>query len=169
MRKTLIRALAIGGFAATAHAADIDLSNIKIPDSLSWAGVTIYGAIDVGAGDTLSLSGTDSISNVTIDDGTGADAGGTIDITGTTTFSNVTLAVGPNSFVVRASDAAGNVSGTWNSCPCIGRHSISVVSVEWCWSICHQVRCRARNSHVRARTTALGRCKGGAWAPSAAP
>ncbi len=48
MRKTLIRALAIGGFAATAHAADLDLGNIKVPDSLSWGGVTVYGAIDVG-------------------------------------------------------------------------------------------------------------------------
>ncbi len=48
MRKTLIRALAIGGFAATAHAADVDLSNIKIPDGISWAGVTVYGTIDVG-------------------------------------------------------------------------------------------------------------------------
>jgi predicted porin len=48
VRKTLISVLAVGGLSATAHAADLGLDSLpKVPDSLSWAGVTIYGTIDV--------------------------------------------------------------------------------------------------------------------------
>ncbi len=50
MSKTLAFALAVSGFAATAHAADLDLGSIKdpLPDTLAFQGVTIYGTVDVG-------------------------------------------------------------------------------------------------------------------------
>ena len=52
VRKLLICALALGGFAASAQAADLSLSNLKdpLPEKISFAGVTIYGTIDVGYG-----------------------------------------------------------------------------------------------------------------------
>ncbi len=51
MRKSLICALALGGFAASAQAADSTLDSLKdaVPN-LTAAGVTIYGTIDVGYG-----------------------------------------------------------------------------------------------------------------------
>jgi predicted porin len=50
VRKLLICALALGGFAASAQAADLDLGSMKdpLPDTLTYKGVTVYGAIDVG-------------------------------------------------------------------------------------------------------------------------
>ncbi len=50
MHRIIASAFALAGFAATAHAADLDLSSLKdpLPDALSWHGVTIYGTIDVG-------------------------------------------------------------------------------------------------------------------------
>ncbi len=52
MRKLLICALALGGFAASAQAADFSVSNLKdpLPEKISFAGVTIYGTIDAGYG-----------------------------------------------------------------------------------------------------------------------
>ena len=52
MRKLLICALALGGFAASAQAADLGLDSLKdpLPDTLTYKGVTIYGTIDVGYG-----------------------------------------------------------------------------------------------------------------------
>ncbi len=49
MSKTLAYALALAGFTASAHAADLDIGSIKdpIPDNLTWNGVTLYGTIDV--------------------------------------------------------------------------------------------------------------------------
>ena len=50
MRKLLICALALGGFAASAQAADLSVDSLKdpLPEKLSYAGVTLYGTIDVG-------------------------------------------------------------------------------------------------------------------------
>jgi predicted porin len=50
VRKLLICALALGGFAASAQAADLGLDSMKdpLPDALTYKGVTVYGAIDVG-------------------------------------------------------------------------------------------------------------------------
>lgn len=50
VKKGLAYAFALAGFAATAQAADLDVSSIKdpLPDSLTWHGVTFYGTIDVG-------------------------------------------------------------------------------------------------------------------------
>ena len=50
MRKLLICAAALGGFAASAHAADLSADSLKdpLPDTLSYKGVTLYGTIDVG-------------------------------------------------------------------------------------------------------------------------
>ena len=50
MRKLLICALALGGFAASAQAADLSVDSMKdpLPDTLTYKGVTIYGTIDVG-------------------------------------------------------------------------------------------------------------------------
>ncbi len=50
MRKLLICAAALGGFAASAHAADLGADSLKdsLPDTLSYKGVTLYGTIDVG-------------------------------------------------------------------------------------------------------------------------
>ena len=63
MRKVLICALALGGFAASAQAADLSVDSLKdplpevsaiftgpttLPDKLSLGGVTLYGTVDVG-------------------------------------------------------------------------------------------------------------------------
>lgn len=52
MRKLLICALALGGFAASAQAADLSIDSLKdpLPDTISYHGVTIYGTVDVGYG-----------------------------------------------------------------------------------------------------------------------
>jgi predicted porin len=52
VRKLLICALALGGFAASAQAADLGLDGLKdpLPDTLTWRGVTVYGVLDVGYG-----------------------------------------------------------------------------------------------------------------------
>ena len=50
MRKLLICALALGGFVATAQAADLDEIKDPLPDTLTYKGITIYGTIDVGYG-----------------------------------------------------------------------------------------------------------------------
>ena len=52
MRKLLICALALGGFAASAQAADLSVDSLKdpLPDTISYHGVTVYGTIDVGYG-----------------------------------------------------------------------------------------------------------------------
>ncbi len=52
MRKLLICALALGGFAASAQAADLSVDSLKdpLPDTITSHGVTIYGTIDVGYG-----------------------------------------------------------------------------------------------------------------------
>jgi len=52
VRKLLICALALGGFAASAQAADLSVDSLKdpLPEKLSFAGVTVYGTIDVGYG-----------------------------------------------------------------------------------------------------------------------
>jgi predicted porin len=64
VRKLLICALALGGFAASAQAADLGLDSMKdpLPDTLTFKGVTVYGAIDIGYayqthGATLSGAG----------------------------------------------------------------------------------------------------------------
>ena len=50
--KAFAYALALASLGASAHAADLDLGNLKdpIPDTLTWNGVTLYGTIDVGYG-----------------------------------------------------------------------------------------------------------------------
>ncbi|MGA7325253.1 MAG: hypothetical protein WBX25_12365 [Rhodomicrobium sp.] len=50
MKKFLVCALALGGFAASAQAADLSLESLKdpLPETLTYKGVTIYGSIDVG-------------------------------------------------------------------------------------------------------------------------
>ena len=50
MRKLLICALALGGFAASAQAADLSVDSLKdpLPEKISFAGVTVYGTVDVG-------------------------------------------------------------------------------------------------------------------------
>ena len=51
MRKLLICALALGGFAASAQAADLSVDSLKDPlpeGPLTYKGVTFYGTIDVG-------------------------------------------------------------------------------------------------------------------------
>jgi predicted porin len=50
LKKLLVCALALCGFAATAQAADLGLDSMKdpLPDTLTFKGVTVYGAIDVG-------------------------------------------------------------------------------------------------------------------------
>ena len=52
MRKLLICALALGGFAASAQAADLSVDSLKdpLPEKLSFGGVTVYGTVDVGYG-----------------------------------------------------------------------------------------------------------------------
>jgi predicted porin len=48
--KYLVCALAITGLATAAHAADLSVDSLKdpLPDKISYAGVTLYGTIDVG-------------------------------------------------------------------------------------------------------------------------
>jgi predicted porin len=50
VRKLIICALALGGFAASAQAADLGLDSLKdpLPDTLSYKGVTLYGTVDIG-------------------------------------------------------------------------------------------------------------------------
>lgn len=51
MRKLLICALALGGFAASAQAADLSVDSLKDPlpeGPLTYKGVTFYGTVDVG-------------------------------------------------------------------------------------------------------------------------
>ncbi len=50
MKRLVICALALGGFAASAQAADLSVGGFKdpLPEKISFAGVTIYGKIDVG-------------------------------------------------------------------------------------------------------------------------
>jgi predicted porin len=50
LKKLVICALALGGFAASVQAADLGLDSMKdpLPDNLTYKGVTVYGAIDVG-------------------------------------------------------------------------------------------------------------------------
>jgi predicted porin len=50
MKRLLICALALGGFAASAHAADLSVDSLKdpLPEKISYAGVTVYGTLDVG-------------------------------------------------------------------------------------------------------------------------
>ncbi len=50
MRKLLVCAFALGGFAASAQAADLGLDSMKdpLPDTLTYQGITIYGTVDVG-------------------------------------------------------------------------------------------------------------------------
>ena len=52
MKKLLICALALGGFAASARAADLSVDSLKdpLPEKISFAGVTLYGTVDVGYG-----------------------------------------------------------------------------------------------------------------------
>jgi predicted porin len=63
MEKYVICVLALCGAFTSAQAADLDLGSMKdpIPDKLTWWGVTVYGAIDVGYGyenHGLGTSGT---------------------------------------------------------------------------------------------------------------
>lgn len=48
--KTVAFVLAATGFAASAHAADLSLDSLKdpLPDTLSYAGITFYGTVDLG-------------------------------------------------------------------------------------------------------------------------
>ncbi len=50
MRKQVICALALSGAAVSAQAADLSITSMKdpLPDTLTYAGVTIYGTVDVG-------------------------------------------------------------------------------------------------------------------------
>ncbi len=48
VRKLLICALALGGVAASAQAADLDSLKDPLPDTLTYKGVTLYGTVDVG-------------------------------------------------------------------------------------------------------------------------
>jgi predicted porin len=50
LKKLLVCTLALCGFAASAHAADLGLDSMKdpLPDALTYKGVTVYGAIDIG-------------------------------------------------------------------------------------------------------------------------
>jgi predicted porin len=52
LKKLVICALALGGFAASAQAADLDVGSLKdpLPETLTYKGITIYGVIDVGYG-----------------------------------------------------------------------------------------------------------------------
>ena len=52
MKKLLICALALGGFAASAQAADLSVDSLKdpLPEKISFAGITLYGTVDVGYG-----------------------------------------------------------------------------------------------------------------------
>jgi len=48
VKKVVICALAVGGFAVSAQAADLGSTKDPLPDTLSYAGVTLYGTVDVG-------------------------------------------------------------------------------------------------------------------------
>ena len=50
MRKLAIWAVALGGFTASAQAADLGLDSMKdpLPETISWQGITLYGTLDVG-------------------------------------------------------------------------------------------------------------------------
>jgi predicted porin len=50
VKKLVICALALGGIAASAQAADLSVDSLKdpLPDSITYKGVTVYGVIDVG-------------------------------------------------------------------------------------------------------------------------
>ena len=50
MRKSLACALLLAGMAGSAQAGDLEESGAKdrLPDTLTWNGVTLYGVIDVG-------------------------------------------------------------------------------------------------------------------------
>jgi predicted porin len=52
VRKLLLNALVLGGFVASAQAADLGLDSMKdpLPDTITWNGVTVYGVLDVGYG-----------------------------------------------------------------------------------------------------------------------
>lgn len=52
MRASVICSLALAGFTLSAQAADLDLKALKdpLPDKLTWNGITVFGAIDVGYG-----------------------------------------------------------------------------------------------------------------------
>jgi predicted porin len=52
MKKVYICAIALCGAVTSAQAADFDFSSFKAPpsDALTWKGITVYGAIDVGYG-----------------------------------------------------------------------------------------------------------------------
>ena len=52
MNKAFAYAFVLAGFAASAHAADLDLGVLKdpIPDTLPWHGITFYGTIDIAYG-----------------------------------------------------------------------------------------------------------------------
>ncbi|MGO9547761.1 MAG: porin [Rhodomicrobium sp.] len=49
MNRVLVCALALAGFAASAHAADLGLDSMKdpLPDTLTYKGVTIFGTVDM--------------------------------------------------------------------------------------------------------------------------
>ncbi|MGO8954105.1 MAG: porin [Rhodomicrobium sp.] len=49
MKRIIICALALAGFAAAAQAGDLDIGSVKdpLPGTISWHGVTIYGTVDV--------------------------------------------------------------------------------------------------------------------------
>jgi hypothetical protein len=54
--KICIYAVALGGFAALAQAADLD-DRLKdpLPDGpITWQGITLYGTVDVRSGSTIS-------------------------------------------------------------------------------------------------------------------
>jgi predicted porin len=50
LRKLVICAFALGGFVASAQAADLGVDSLKdpLPDTLTFKGVTVYGALDMG-------------------------------------------------------------------------------------------------------------------------
>jgi len=50
LKKLVVCAFAIGGFAASAQAADLGVDSLKdpLPDTLTYKGVTVYGTIDAG-------------------------------------------------------------------------------------------------------------------------
>jgi predicted porin len=52
VKKLVICALALGGIAASAQAADLSVDSLKdpLPDSITYKGVTVYGTLDVGYG-----------------------------------------------------------------------------------------------------------------------
>ena len=71
MRKLLICALALGGFAASAQAADLSVDSLKdpLPEKISFAGVTVYGTVDVGYGYNSNGLPASSYLNTSLDYG----------------------------------------------------------------------------------------------------